>query len=296
MALVAARTSVGQLPNFLIIGAMKAGTSSLYHYLRVHPQVFMPAAKELSFFAREPEGRRNLEWYRKQFVAARPDATAVGEASTMYTKYPRIPGVPERIEACIPRAKLIYVVRDPIERIRSHYQHRVAVGAERAPLERAVFEKPIYLDCSRYAMQIERYLRCFPREQLLVITSESLRNDRQATVTRVYEFLGVDADFVPPNLDREFYRTDERVPYPPLAWRMRRALKKRFPLTGRIRFGGLPPVRALGRLYDGMTGARWSAPPAPTDETRDELVRLLREDVRRLHAYMPAGFDGWGIA
>ncbi|MDQ4058746.1 MAG: sulfotransferase, partial [Actinomycetota bacterium] len=75
------------VPNFLIIGAMKAGTTSLYHYLRSHPEVFMPAVKELDFFVEDINWRRGLSWYRRQFASAPPEARAVGEASTNYSKY-----------------------------------------------------------------------------------------------------------------------------------------------------------------------------------------------------------------
>jgi len=289
------RTTVGQLPNFLVIGAMRAGTSSLYQYLRVHPQIYMPPAKELSFFAREPD-RRRLEWYRRQFAPAGPGAVAIGEASTIYTKYPRFPGVPERIAALAPEARLVYIVRDPIDRIRSHYQHRVAIGAERAPFERAVFENPIYVDYSLYTMQIEQYLQHFPREQLLIIISEDLRTRRLATLQGVYEFLSVDAHYVPPNLDREYFRTDERVPYPPLAWRIRRALKKHFPASKRVRLAALPFVRALGRARHRGESTRSTERLVVTDDLREGLIRLLEEDVRRLRAYAPPGFDGWGLA
>lgn len=285
-----------RLPNFLVIGAMKAGTSSLYHYLRAHPHVFMPAAKELSFFAYEPDTRRSLEWYREQFAPASPDAVALGEASTMYTKHPRHPNVPERIASLIEDAKLIYILRDPIDRIRSHYQHQVSVGAERHPFERAIFEDPMYVDCSRYAMQLERYLRLFPRKQLHLMTSERLRADRLASIRDVYRFLDVDPDFAPEDLDREFYRSDERIPYPPAAWRIRRKLKKRFPITRRLRLGALPPVRALGRFHHRMTADRRTGGPLLTDEIRDRLSRLLEDDVRALRPHMPPDFDGWGIA
>jgi sulfotransferase family protein len=287
--------SVGKLPNFLVIGAMRAGTSSLYQYLRVHPQIYMPPAKELSFFASEPD-RRRLEWYRKQFAPAGPEAVAIGEASTIYTKYPRFPGVPERIAALVPEARLVYTVRDPIDRIRSHFHHQVAVRAERAPFERAVFENPIYVDYSRYTMQIEQYLQHFPREQLLIIISEDLRTQRLATLQRVYEFLGVDAHYVPPNLDREYFRTDERVAYPPLAWRIRRALKKRFPASKRVRLAALPLVRALGRAHNRSESIRSAGRVVLTDDVREGLIRLLEEDVRRLRAYAPPDFGGWGIA
>ena len=106
MTTAGARTSVGQLPNFLVIGAMKAGTSSLYQYLRAHPQIFMPAAKELSFFAYEPNARHDLEWYRRQFAPAGEGAVALGEASTMYTKFPRHPGVPGAHRRSDPRREV----------------------------------------------------------------------------------------------------------------------------------------------------------------------------------------------
>jgi hypothetical protein len=282
------------LPDFLVIGAMKAGTTSLYHYLRVHPQIFMPAVKELDFFAHEPTPARGIHWYQRHFAQAGVDALAIGEASTMYTKHPRFPGTPERIAATIPDVKLIYVVRDPIERIRSHYQHQVALGAERAPLAEAVFGDPIYLNVSRYAMQIERYLECFDRGQLLVITSESLRDERARIVRSVYEFLGVDPDFTPPNLDREFYRTQDRPIHSRLAWRIRRTLKHRIPALKRAKELVDGPAWGLrSRRREEVAGLERLAIGS---DVRDRLVRSLEEDVRRLRSYMGPDFDGWGIA
>ena len=289
---------MGQLPNFLVIGAMKAGTSSLYRYLRAHPQVFMPATKELSYFAHDSDARHDLEWYRRQFAPAGKEAIALGEASTMYTKFPRHAGVPERIAAQIPGARLVYVIRDPVERIRSHYQHQKNVGAEHATLEEALERDPMYLDCSRYAMQIERYLEHFPREQLLLVTSENLRHRRHQTISEIYGFLGVDREFVPDNLEREFFRTDERVPHPPTAWRIRRALKRRFPMTRRLRLNAVPGIRTLGRARHRAesAGSKDGGGPLVTDRLRAEIIGSLREDVARLHEYMPPDFDGWGIA
>ena len=155
-----------------------------------------------------------------------------------------------------------------------------------------------YLDCSRYAMQIERYLEHFPREQLLVVTSESLRSERAKTVANVYEFLGVDREFVPDNLEHEFFRTDERVPHPAAAWRIRRALKRRFPATRRIRLNAVPGIRTLGRVRHRAAAKSPDhvAGLLVTEQLRAELVGFLREDVARLHAYMPSDFAGWGIA
>jgi hypothetical protein len=205
------------MPNFIVIGAMKSGTTSLFHYLQAHPQAYLSPLKEVEFFVEEKNWKRGFDWYRAQFAGADPEAIAIGEASTAYTKYPEYDGVPERIATHIPEARLIYVVRDPIERIRSHFQHRVLAGAERRPVEVAVLEDPRYLHCSSYAMQLERYLPHFERDQLMIVRSEDLRSARLETMRSIYGFLGIDPDLVPDTLEREFYRSEERATYPPVA-------------------------------------------------------------------------------
>lgn len=285
------------LPNFLIIGAMKAGTTSLYHYLRPHPEVFMPKVKELSFFAAERNWGRGLSWYAKQFREAAPSSRAIGEASPVYTRFPDFRGIPERIATHLPDVRLIYVVRNPVERIRSHYQHMVIVGAERSPFAQAVFENPMYVNYSRYAFQIEQYLPYVPPERLLVITSEALRTDRVTTMKRVYTFLGVAPDFVPPTLDREFYRTQSRPVYPATMWSLWRATKRWIPGADRAK-----------NVVDRLRIRRWhvSGDPrsSPADRHPDVTIsgpvqsRLegeLRGDVARLREFLPDGFDGWGL-
>jgi hypothetical protein len=286
-----------RLPNFLIIGAMKAGTTSLYHYLRPHPQIFMSRIKELNFFDKQGTWPRGFGWYAKQFREARPSAVALGEASPLYTQHPHHAGIPERIAAHLPDVRLIYVVRDPIERIRSHYQHLVAVGLERKPVDRAVLENPLYLNVSRYAFQIEQYLPHVPRERILVITSESLRDDRSAIIKRVYSFLGVTADFVPPTLEREFYRTKDRPVYPPAVWAMWRTTKR-----------WIPAAKRFKELVDSIGVRRWiesgSGGPEPVrkdglripDHVRRILEQELRDDISRIREYLPPDFDGWGVA
>lgn len=307
----------GRLPNFLIIGAMKGGTTSLYHYVREHPQVYTPPFKAPEFFAGKAHYRRGIDWYRKQFAGCPADAVAVGEASNVYTKYPTYQDVPARIAEYIPDVKLIYVVRDPIARIRSHYQHRVTEGREKAPFERAVFENPIYVDYSRYAMQIERYLEHFPAAQILVITSEALRDDRAATVRRVYEFLEVDPDFMPANLEREFFQTSDRAARSIVPPSVRRWLKQTFPAAKRLKELEANVMRSLRRLgrrkakpngapVNGASanGSKASAngagegnrPILISGETRERLAAVLADDVRRLRGFLGPDFDGWGIA
>jgi hypothetical protein len=284
------------LPTFIVIGAMKAGTTSLYHYLRHHDQIFMSQIKELDFFVSEGNWSRGLDWYRRQFHGA-GGFRARGEASTLYTKWPEYQGVPERIAQLLPDVRLVYVVRDPIVRMRSHYQHRVMTGAETAPPDVALLENPTYLACSKYAMQIERYLDHFPREQIHIVTSEALRYDRRATVERVYDVLGVDSSRIPDVIGTEFYRTAERRTYPPMVWQLRRLAKKHAPQAKRAK-----------ELVDSVLARRWGSASARAEggpaeerevispELRKKLAELLHDDVRRFATYMPEGFDGWGLA
>ena len=292
-----AETTEQRLPSFLVIGAMKAGTTSLYHYLAAHPQVATPRYKAPEFFVAEANWHRGVDWYRKQFPQVGSEVLAVGEASNAYTKYPRYRGVPKRIASVLPDVRLIYVVRDPIARLRSHYQTKVAEGSETAPFAEAVFADHIYLDYSRYALQIEQYLDHFPREQLLVIRAEELRGRRDATMHAVYEFVGVDPAAAPDNLDREFYKTKDRAVRSPLPLWLRKRLKRRFPATRR--FKELEPdlIGAFRRL----TG-RGDQGPLPAerfvipDDLRLRLTAELEDDVHRLRGYVGPDFDGWGIA
>jgi hypothetical protein len=198
--------------------------------------------------------------------------------------------VPERIFATLPDVRLIYLVRDPVERIRSHYQHRSLAGTERRPLEDAVLDDPRYVDCSRYALQIERYMRVFPRERLLIASCEDLRFRRAATVRRIYAFLDVDHRFVPAE-------TIERAEYPPFVWWLRRTMK-RYPLVGKRAKGLVDHVlpASRGRVASRAGGTSEAATTAIPDDVRRRLAERLHDDVQRLYAYMPEGFDGWQIA
>lgn len=272
---------------------MKSGTTSLYHYLRAHPEVFMPELKEVDFFTDELNWGKGWKWYARQFEDAPVSARALGEASTSYTKHPRYGGVAERIAQYLPEARLIYVVRNPIDRMRSHYQHNVALGEERADIDVALLENPSYLDCSRYAMQLERYLESFPREQILVFSSEALRNDRLSTMRKVLDFLDVDRDIDPSALNEEFYKTEQRASMPAPVAALRRGLKKAFPrAVGLWRGRFVPDVvkRRLGR----KVGSEAVASTTIDDATRRRLEQMLRDDVARLVELEPS-LDGWDL-
>jgi hypothetical protein len=252
----------------------------------------MPRFKEPDFFVAERNWRRGRAWYESLFEGA-GQATAVGEASTTYSMFPTYGGVPERIHALLPDIRLIYLVRHPIERMRSDYLHYANpprrarfMTRERRPIEEALLVDRRYADASRYAAQVERYLEWFPREQTLVITSEGLRQEREATVRRVYGFIGVDQAFTPPAIEEEHNATA----------RASRAVDRalhRSPM-GRSLLAVTPaPVRRVaGRL---ATKPIETDVARISDELRGELEDRLRDDVRRLRSYIDGDFDGWGI-
>jgi len=278
-----------RLPHFLVIGAMKTGTTSLYHYLRGHPQVFMPAVKEVMFFDPRHKWDHGVDWYERQFEQAPEEAVALGEASTSYTKFPVVRDVPSRIASVLPDVRLIYMVRHPVERMQSHYLYALSRGKESRPIEQAFAEDPAYLDISRYALQLEQYEPYFVRDQFLLFDSRDLRNDRVETLRRVFGFIGVDDTWVPSVVDREFFRSEDRrtqAAYSPTLRRMPRlrTISKRVP----------EPVKALARKIssDAVDVRRAHI----SDDLRRRLEDSLGEDVAKLRRFMPDGFDGWGLA
>jgi hypothetical protein len=273
------------LPNFLIIGAMKSGTTSLHRYLSHHPDIFMSTPKELHFFSHKKG--TDLDWYEARFAAA-GEAVAIGEASASYTTFPDAEGVPARIARVIPHVRLDYLVRHPIDRMRSHYEQRVAAGKESAPIDRALNENPIYLRTSCYAEQVQSYLHHFAREQLLIVRSEDLRAKRASTLCAIYDFIGADDSWVSPSIGQEFYRTAEkRVPRPAVQTLRRNQFARK------IAHHMPGSIAKVGRRL----AVQKSEPTSEiTVELRTRLEELVRDDVRRLRTFGGEGFDGWGIA
>jgi hypothetical protein len=198
------------LPTFLLVGAKRAGTSSLYRYLTLHPQVHpCVSGKGTHYF--DVGYRRGWRWYRSSFpLAARGGIT--GEASPYYMFHPL---APPRIAAALPEARLIVVLRDPVERAWSHYHNERRLQAEPLSFEDAVGSEPerlagqaermaadpgyhsfawrhhSYLARGRYAEQLERLYELFPPGQVLVVQSELLRADPNRALEDVWRFLGL---------------------------------------------------------------------------------------------------------
>ena len=213
-----------KLPDFVIIGAQKTGTSSLFRYLRQHPQLRVSFRKEVHFFdgGLDPDAddfRKGQAWYRSHFPwkGSVADGQKVFEASPLYVFNPL---AAKRIAELLPDAKLILVLRDPVERAISHYFHEVRKGREPLPLMEALqkeeerlapalasedyksyeFIHYSYKSRGLYGEQLARYLEHFSMERILILSSEDMFADPQSTLRQVFEFVGVDPEFWVGNL------------------------------------------------------------------------------------------------
>lgn len=186
--------TINRLPDFLVIGSMKSGTTTLYEYLTSHPRVFMCTPKEPRFFSLDERFARGIQWYSSLFDDANSDQL-VGEASTCYSRWPFHPHVAERLHRHVPNAKFIYVMRDPVKRAYSHYRHRmeerVASGLDVLSFSRAIELDPEITETGLYARQIGKYLERFSTSQFHFVLFEEMTSDPRASLGALFQFLGL---------------------------------------------------------------------------------------------------------
>lgn len=178
------------LPHFLIIGAMKAATSTLHAQLAAQPGIFMATPKEPNFFSDDEQWHRGIDWYRSLFAAAPNDALR-GEASTHYTKLPDLPLTVSRAKATLAAPRLIYVMRHPVERLISHYSHLWLENGVDEPLEQAITSRPELVAYGRYAMQLRPWIDAFGKHSILPLFTERLSAHPQDELERVAAFIGL---------------------------------------------------------------------------------------------------------
>ena len=191
------------VPDFLIIGAMKAGTTTLYRDLAGHPELFLPEEKEPECLVRHGNDARAVARDYKSLFAAAGTGPIKGEASTAYAKRPDHEGVAEMARrVCGPLLKVIYITRDPIERIISQYRHEFGLGEVSEDIDTAVLKYPRYVNYSRYDWQLEPWRRIFGTGQVMVVPFETYIANRVETARQVCTFLGVNPASLP-DLDVE---------------------------------------------------------------------------------------------
>jgi len=279
-------------PKSFLIGAQKAGTTTLAYLLNQHPQLTIGETKEPHFFT--DHWSKGLEWYRKQY----PDSpnTLGMDASTSYTMAPLTPGwkqrnprvyegVPAKVHSVSPDARFIYLLRDPVDRTYSGYWHDVRMGVKNEAFRAAVESNPFYLDVSDYHGQLLRWLDSFPLASFHFVRFEDLKDRPLEVVNACLTFLGLPTtDAIVPesarNQSRQVGWLGRRVNRMEIAFpRLRAVLKSKLP-------GG---IKAL--VNDVKTGA--GPIPKMAEEDRRFLVGYFRERNERLEQLIGLSFDDW---
>lgn len=299
------------MPTFLVIGAAKSGTSSLYMYLAQHPQIYMSPRKEPHFFSYEgekldfrgPPGVKlninqsitELAQYQKLFAKA-PPTTERGEASVAYLYEPK---AVERIRHYIPDAKLIAILRNPVERAFSAYLHVLREGREPArdfmhalDLEPTRIQEnwPIlyrYVDAGRYALQLDRYHRAFRATQIRTYLYDELRSDPVAVTQDCFRFLGVDATFVP---DVKTRYNESGIPRSQLLQTLLRGPESLRRLRRTVR-----RYMAGGRLHTTYVRlkSRNLVRPAIPAEASQRLKTIFEAEISHLQSTIGKDLSGW---
>lgn len=282
-----------RLPDFIIGGAIKGGTTSFNYYLKQHPQVFMSTFKEPRYFAYEPdnpdhvEGRglrfpiKTLEEYAALFEGAGHDQLA-GETSPHYL---RSPVAPRRIREAIPNARIIFSLRDPVRRAYSSYWHRVRLGLEDRPVEEVLVEGDQAVSHGLYYATLQNWYDCFDKQQIMIVLFDDLVRDALGTFADICRFLGIDDTFVP---DLTVRNKGGALKNQRLG-RFYERLKKH-PLRQAI--NPLVPEGLRQKMVDTRNNNFEEPPPMPPDLAR-RLYDYYRDENERLESLLGRDLSAW---
>lgn len=283
----------GRLPNFLVVGAQRGGTTWLYECLRAHPEVYVPDTKEVNFFSdigaeNFPKG---VAWYKGFFEEATSQHRALGEITPEYLVDEK---APSRIRRLLGDIKIIVIVRNPIERAYSSYGRGLRENNWNYSFETFLEENVDYcIDRGMYWEQLQRYLECFSEDNVQVMVYEDLLDDPLSYISTVFAFLDVDSSFVPPVVDKRF-----NIGVSQVSWFVRlvvflRDLVYRIPLVSRSvklvqrsSVGNRIVQSLLGKNRENRVDLR----------ARYDLSALFAEDVRKLSQFLERDLNAeWGI-
>lgn len=294
-----------RLPDFLIIGAAKSGTTTLDRYLSLHPQVYMVSKKqvsrdlnlwgELNFFSFDDRYARGLDWYASLFSKASPHQVC-GEASTDYAKFPEFPECARRIWEAIPNVKLIYIMRHPVDRAYSYYVHLGRGSKYKETFEEHIKKSTVCLDGSNYMMQIEQYLKFFPKESFLFLLFDDLKNNSDKIQTEVNNFLEIEnleiteSDNLKANSARKFFEDTIRA-------KITKPLRS-MPLVSTM--AGLCPQAWRDSVYEILQSSFYGksvkaqySPKPMLPETRKMLIEKFREPNQKLAEFIDRDLSHW---
>lgn len=286
-------SSVARLPTFIIAGAQKSGTTTLHHYLSMHDAVYVPPRpQELHFFDIEGNFKKGIEWYKGHFVGVKKEHIAIGQTSPFYIYESK---AASRIARLLPGVRLIFILRNPVDRAYSHYWHQLRKGRETLTFEEALAQEPTriaqgfherryfsYADRGRYARQLERYLRYFPREQLLVLLTEDLAQGPAGVIDKCCDFLHIGREGT--RIAADVCKQRWNISRVPRSQRIQR-------LTGSWRSRSLL-FSGLVRLIDRVNLRTVRYPPM-NPATREALQSVFAEENERLAALFDLDLGAW---
>ena len=292
-----------QLPNFLIVGAMKSGTTTLYEHLERNPSVFMSTPKEPNFFSMDDVYAKGADWYRSLFADAKADQIC-GEASPSYSRFPRFANTTQRIANLLPEVKLVYIMRHPVDRFYSNYVFDRTYGY-RDSIRETINDRQYVLETSNYMLQIEKYLKHFSREQMLFLLLEDLQESPSRVMTELCGFLGIshhsnesEPDQVQANPRGRNY----------MARQCNTNLQKIRRIPGINLIKKVVPTEIRGRLRDKITQqlpdsrlGKWfsnrhlSKTEPLTSEMRVELLDRLAEPTAQLEQFLGRDLSAWRV-
>ncbi|KHD05974.1 hypothetical protein PN36_04315 [Candidatus Thiomargarita nelsonii] len=266
-------------PTFIGIGAQKCASTWIYSVLKDHPEVVVSKKKEIDFFSYYYD--HGIQWYENQFQSDKNTIVkAIGEISPSYLYHPQ---APERIYRYNPKIKLIITLREPIARAYSNHLHEIRVDrfkSDELSFENGLKNNPMYLEQSLYAKHLELWYQYFPKDNILVLFQEEIKNSSMAQVTRLYKFLGIDKSHIP-SLDKEVNKSY----IPKLRWLNKTTIWGSNYLR-KVRLGWIITcVRATGlmKLIHSVNRQKPSTViPAMKAETEQMLIEYLQQDVNHL--------------
>jgi hypothetical protein len=276
------------VPNFLVVGAAKSGTTWLYYCLKDHPEVFVSIPKELNFFSKDSNFTKGPSWYQEYFKDVQGEV-AIGEISPSYM-FP--PEIPSRIYDWNPHVKIIFILRNPIERAYSDFCMNLDHGIFTGNVDQELSKDKRIVQQGLYYQQIKRYLDFFPSKQILVTLYDDLKAHPDALISSIYTFLGVDSSFNPSSLTRK-ENAKKPLPKYKFAYNFLRSIYGQLagmnhwvkPLVDELKRKGLFNV-----FYNLMRGEE---PPKPSNETLRSLEEFYREDVEKLSKLLNRDLDFW---
>jgi hypothetical protein len=300
-----------RLPNFLIIGAAKSGTTTIYDYLSLHPDIYLSRPKEPDFFSLDQKFERGIDYYYSLFEQAKPHQIC-GEASTTYSRLQRYPQTVSRIAQFLPKVKFIFVLRHPVDRAYSFYVHRFKGSLTNPELvirrnelmtaktfEEAIQQTSEFIDSSFYLYQIEQYLQYYPRKSFLFLFMEDLISSPEMTIKTIFNFLEVNS---PDNLFSDVpIVANQRQDYPESY--MKREISSSIKNIGGFKqiLDSLPKNwknRAF-KIWRKFYYSSWqkeknnALPPPMREETRKMLLEKFYEPNQKLAEFLSLDLSHW---